>query len=93
VDLRLPLMLIFPGVAQEITFPLVSVRVIIVLLNVAKIWATPTASTCFDFLRLLFLSGGKDQSSPFEIYFWGTFFLPAIARRGPLRVRAFVLVR
>ena len=61
VDLRLPLMLILPGVAHEITLPLVSVKVMIVLLKVARIWATPTASTGFDVLRLLRLSGGKGQ--------------------------------
>jgi hypothetical protein len=59
VDLRLPLILIFPGVAQEITFPSESVNVMMVLLKVANIWATPTDSTCFAFLRLLRLSGGK----------------------------------
>ena len=71
VDLRLPLMLILPGVAHEITLPLVSVKVTIVVLKGASIWATPTASTCFDFLRLLRLSGGKGQSSPFGFLLLG----------------------
>jgi hypothetical protein len=42
------------------TLPWVSVKVIIVLLNVAKMWATPTDSTFFAFFRLRRdLSGGN----------------------------------
>jgi hypothetical protein len=55
--------------------------VTVVLLKVALTWATPSASTTF----LVFF--------PVAIRYLVTFFLPAIARRGPFFVRALVCVR
>jgi hypothetical protein len=51
-----------------------------VLLNVALTWAMPSASTT----RLVFFA---------DSHYLVTFFLPAIARRGPFLVRALVCVR
>jgi hypothetical protein len=64
----------------------------IVLLKVALMWATPSASTW----RFFFRTGLAIPSRFLAVrgrYFRGAFFLPATARRGPLRVRAFVCVR
>src|SRR5690606_24644101 len=44
VLLRLPLKPLVPALAQQRVSPLVSVMVTIVLLNVATMWATPTAT-------------------------------------------------
>lgn len=55
--------------------------VIVVLLNVALTWAIPSASM----MRFVFF--------PVAMDYFVTFFLPAIARRGPFFVRAFVCVR
>jgi hypothetical protein len=83
VDFFEPLNPAFPALAQATVSPLSSVIVMIVLLNVALMWATPSASTWRFFLR-----GGFAPCRPY--FFEGAFFLPATARRGPFRVRAFV---
>jgi hypothetical protein len=56
VLLREPLKPTLPALDQETTPPLLSVMVIIVLLKVACIWATPFSSTRLSlrFVRLLF---------------------------------------
>ena len=78
VDFFDPLKPAFPDEPQEIALPCESVMVIVVLLNVALMWAMPSASIT----RLVFF--------PVAIRYFVTFFLPAIARRGPFFVRAFV---
>src|SRR5207237_9193113 len=75
-----PLNPALPAEPHDTVFPWESVIVIVVLLKVALTWATPSASTT----RLVFFA--------VAIYLV-TFFLPAIARRGPFFVRAFVCVR
>src|SRR6187455_820814 len=85
VDLREPLKPTVPADAHEITAPVGSVIVTIVLLNVLLMWASPTATFFFS-LRRTFLPadlGGMRYH----------FFFPATVRLGPLRVRALVLVR
>jgi hypothetical protein len=77
-----PLKPALPDDPHDTALPCVSVIVIVVLLNVALMWATPSAS--IDALALL-------SQSPYD--YLVTFFLPAIARRGPFFVRAFVCVR
>jgi hypothetical protein len=89
----------FPDDPQATVFPFISVIVIVVLLNVALTCATPSASiTRFDFLPVAMSTQRKQEtgsrkqerkSAPFRIYFV-TFFLPAMARRGPFLVRALV---
>jgi hypothetical protein len=64
-------------------------------LNVAEMWATPSDSTTF-LLRLAlgaFAGAGVAGGVGAVIYFLVTFFLPAMARRGPFLVRALVWVR
>ena len=51
VLLRLPLKPLVPALAQQSTSPLVSVMVIVVLLNVALMWATPTVTLRRTFRR------------------------------------------
>ena len=95
VDFREPLKPTLPDEAQAMTLPCRSVIVTIVLLNVLLMWAAPCGT--FFFSRAAgssdpswrgaaaaFLAGGMT-------YF--AFFLPAMVRLGPLRVRALVLVR
>src|SRR5208282_5880413 len=48
---RLPLKPLVPALAQQSTSPLVSVIVIVVLLNVALMWATPTVTLRRTFRR------------------------------------------
>jgi hypothetical protein len=86
VDFLEPLNPAFPAVPQETVFPLESVMVMIVLLKVAVMWAMPSASTTF----LERLAPVGPCAMP---YFFVTFFLPAMARRGPFLVRALVWVR
>src|SRR5450432_3017316 len=108
VDFLLPLKPAFPEDAHEIVLPCMSVMVIIVLLKVALTWAIPSGSTTrFDFLaepvfavamRCVWSSREKaaGRESPplhLERCYLVIFFLPAIARRGPFLVRAFVCVR
>ena len=81
VDFFDPLKPAFPDEPHEMVFPCVSVIVIVVLLNVALTWAIPSASI----MRFAFF--------PIAMDYFVTFFLPAIARRGPFLVRALVCVR
>jgi hypothetical protein len=61
--------------------------VIVVLLKVALTWAIPSASIMrFVFFPIAILLG-------YLSHYLVTFFLPAIARRGPFLVRALVCVR
>src|SRR6185312_11193139 len=89
VDLRDPLKPIMPADDQEIAFPRASVMVTMVLLKVAATCATPTTTFFFSFLRA---RGALPPDFASAIYLV-TFFLPAIALAGPLRVRALVWVR
>src|SRR5918999_2355669 len=77
VDFFEPLKPALPDEPHATVLPRMSVIVIVVLLKVALMCATPSASTT----RFVFF--------PVAIYLV-TFFLPAIARRGPFFVRAFV---
>src|SRR5918999_6215484 len=77
VDFLEPLKPALPDDPHATVPPRMSVIVIVVLLKVALMCATPSASTT----RFVFF--------PVAIYLV-TFFLPAIARRGPFFVRAFV---
>ena len=86
VDFFEPLNPDFPAVPHDTVFPRESVIVTIVLLNVAVMWAMPSASTTF--LERLAPVGACAMP-----YFFVTFFLPAMARRGPFFVRALVWVR
>jgi hypothetical protein len=54
-------------------------------------WAMPSVSTTF--LARLALGAFAGAGAGAVIYFFVTFFLPAIARRGPFLVRALVWVR
>ena len=75
--------------AHEITAPVGSVIVTMVLLNVLLMWAWPTATFFFSLrrgLRAAVLGVAMMIS-------YRAFFLPATVRFGPLRVRALVLVR
>src|SRR6267143_1193445 len=90
-----PLKPALPDEPQETVLPCMSVMVTVVLLNVALTCAIPSGSTTrFAFfpvaisvveLRTLRRVAPQDH--------FVTFFLPAIARRGPFLVRAFVCVR
>src|SRR5665213_71012 len=81
VDFLDPLKPAFPDELHEIVLPRLSVIVIVVLLNVADTCARPSASTIFFTFFAV------------AMCYFVTFFLPAIARRGPFLVRAFVCVR
>src|SRR5438132_92476 len=88
VDLREPLNPAPPADSHAITFPSPSVRDTIVLLKDVLICAWPTT--------MFFLTFRRPRAGRFGagIYFFVAFFLPATCmRRGPLRVRALVLVR
>src|SRR5207237_4312859 len=87
VDFFDPLKPAFPAEPQEIVFPLLSVMVMVVLLNVALTWAIPSASM----MRFAFFPMAMITQLP--ALYLVTFFLPAIARRGPFLVRALVCVR
>src|SRR5918996_5701042 len=86
VDLREPLKPWLPADDQAIALPCASVMVIIVLLNDALTWATPDE---------MFLRSRRRRRGlvSLAIGYFLTFFLPAIGRDGPLRVRALVWVR
>jgi hypothetical protein len=76
-----------PEEPHVMAFPCMSVMVMRVLLNVAVMWAMPSASTTF-------LTRFAPAAFACAIYFFSKgFFLPAIARRGPFLVRALVCVR
>src|SRR2546430_735461 len=86
VDFFDPLKPAFPDEPHVIVLPCMSVIVMSVLLNVAVMCATASASTTF-LARLA-------PAFAVAIYFLRTaFFLPGIARRGPFLVRALVCVR
>ena len=96
VDFLEPLNPAFPALAQATVSPVRVVIVMIVLLKVALMWATPSASTWrFFFLTRFAISLRvlRFDRRGCRVYFRGAFFLPATARRGPFRVRAFVCVR
>ena len=77
-----------PEDPQVRVFPCMSVIVMSVLLNVAVMWAMPSASTTF------LARFAPAVAFACAIYFFRRgFFLPAMARRGPFLVRAFVWVR
>lgn len=82
-----------PALDQLMAFPVVSVIVTIVLLNVERICAIPDST--FFRSRLLVRVVVADLRLPFVVAksYPPYFFLPATVRRGPLRVRALVLVR
>src|SRR5574343_464556 len=84
VDLREPRKPAPPEVAQDNALPMRSVMVMMVLLNDAWMWAMPSATFFLTFLRTLV--------AVFAM-FYPYYFLPAMALRGPLRVRALVRVR
>src|SRR5262245_58892540 len=101
VDLREPLKPTVPALAHEITAPVGSVIVTIVLLNVLLTCAWPKETFFFSLRRtflaapaVLLLGGMWCQSSCRGLgYFLPGFFLPATVFFGPLRVRALVRVR
>ena len=81
-----------------IKFPSRSVIEIIVLLNDAAICTMPLGTFFFSFLRKTFFFPPALAICHFQLrlllYFLpGAFFFAMVARRGPLRVRAFVCVR
>src|SRR5258705_7507168 len=105
VLLREPLKPTFPALAQVTTLPSVSVIVTIVLLKLACTWATPVTGTLRSRFFAFFCSAtrkppGDPGTDRFGCdYFLGAgfavafdFIAPAVFL-GPLRVRAFVLVR
>ncbi len=73
-----------PAVAHDRVLPDTSVIVMIVLLNVAWMCATPVWT--------LFLTFFFDPFFTMIYFFAGALFLPATVFLGPLRVRAFVCV-
>src|ERR1041384_331296 len=87
VDFFDPLNPALPDEPQVIALPCMSVIVMSVLLNVAVMWATPSASTTF-LARLA--PAGFPWTMTCVYFFRMGFFLPAIARRGPFLVRALV---
>src|SRR6185312_6681657 len=89
VDFLEPLNPAFPADPQARVLPRMSVMVMSRLLNVAEMCAIPSESTTF-FERL---GLGALAGVGAVIYFFVTFFLPAIARRGPFLVLALVWVR
>src|SRR5581483_1233168 len=105
VPLRAPLKPTEPAVAQTTTFPCGSVMVTTVLLKVEWMCTTPSLTSRFTFLRRIGVGGGVSGAAAFAAAgsacfamrsphpFGGGGFLPAIVRRGPLRVRALVCVR
>src|SRR4029079_18584427 len=84
-----PLKPALPDEPHDTAFPCESVIVMVVLLKVTLTCAMPSASTTrFAFFPVAIR---KDVSVCRD--YLVTFFLPAIARRGPFFVRAFVCVR
>src|SRR5689334_5388430 len=88
-----PLKPAFPAEPHARALPFRSVMVINRLLNVAEMWAMPSDSTTFlpRFGPAALAGAGLGVGA--VIYFFVTFFLPAMARRGPFLVRALVWVR
>src|SRR5699024_1020107 len=96
VDLRDPLKPTCPDDAQASTLPAGSVIVTIVLLKVLRMWAAPCGTFFFSRRRALsvfFLAVDLVDVAFFAGMGYLAFFLPAMVRLGPLRVRALVLVR
>ncbi len=99
VDFLDPLNPALPAEPQTSVFPFMSVIVMSTLLKVAEMCATPSLSTIFlPFFAALTGAGaagvaGTAGVTGVVIYFFVTFFLPAMARRGPFLVRALVCVR
>ncbi len=89
VDFFEPLKPALPADPQTRALPRMSVMVISRLLKVAEMCAMPSDSTTFLERLALGAFGRRSQSC----YFFVTFFLPAMARRGPFLVRALVCVR
>src|SRR3954454_8724396 len=89
VDFLEPLNPALPADPHARVLPFMSVMVMSRLLNVAEMWAMPSVSTTF----LARLTLGALAGAGAVIYFLVTFFLPAMARRGPFLVRALVWVR
>ena len=87
VDLREPLKPCWPALDHATAFPPTSVIVMIVLLNVDWMWATPVWTFFLTFFFAPFFTIADSY------FFVGAFFLPATVFRGPLRVRALVWVR
>src|SRR3954469_3710143 len=100
VDLREPLKPALPEVAQASVLPWRSVMVTMVLLNEAWMWAMPSATFFFTFLRARAAAvccsswrvGAFLLAMTYAAFPAGTFNLMA-AFLGPLRVRALVRVR
>src|SRR3954462_14056602 len=89
VDFLEPLNPALPADPHASALPRMSVMVISRLLNVAEMWAMPSESRTF----LERLALGAFTGVGAVIYFFVTFFLPAMARRGPFLVRTLVWVR
>src|SRR5688572_26918446 len=99
VDFLEPLKPALPADPHASALPRMSVMVMSRLLNVAEMWAMPSDSTTFlprlapAALGAGAAAGGAGGFVGAVIYFLVTFFLPAMARRGPFLVRALVWVR
>ena len=98
VDFFDPLNPALPAEPHATAFPRLSVIVTVVLLNVALTWAMPSASiTRFVFFAVAIPESEErrttDGLEAAPTNYLVTFFLPAIARRGPFFVRALVCVR
>src|SRR5689334_924156 len=92
VDLREPLKPWPPEDAHDRALPCRSVIVMIVLLNEACTWQTPSDTFLRTFLRTrcaALLAGAFAMRILFPVYFFSAW----AALRGPLRVRALVRVR
>src|SRR5690625_1385204 len=92
VDLREPLNPTWPEDAQASTLPAGSVIVTMVLLKVLLMCAAP-CGTFFFSRRRDFCPFLAEDDAFFVAMGYLAFFLPAMVRLGPLRVRALVLVR
>src|SRR5919206_4576410 len=91
VDFLEPLKPAFPDEAHATALPCMSVIVTVVLLNVAFTCAIPSDSTTrLDRLAEPVFAVAIRLSNTWSYFV--TFFLPAIARRGPFLVRALVCV-
>src|ERR671911_2630845 len=91
VDFLEPLNPALPADPQARVLPRMSVIVMSRLLNVAAMCAIPSDSTTFlPRLAPAVLGAAAGGVVGAVIYFFVTFFLPAMARRGPFLVRALV---
>ena len=87
---RVPLKPIAPEEPQATVFPAGSAIVMIVLLNDAKMWATPFATFFFAFFLVVL---AMIQIGLVAYFIPLTDFFPATVFLGPFRERAFVFVR